>query len=894
MADNRPVKYSDPYWVNLAAGAEKRAGIPSGLLQSILLNGERTNADRVSDAGARTPFQIIPATRAGAVKKYGVDPYLNDENAAYVAALHLRDSLKANNGDIAAAAGEYHAGPNRKIWGPKTRAYIERVTAGMGDATPAAPKTTYERMQGAEQTKQGPTIADVYKRYKSGQMSEEQRKAFEADVENGRLMLPRGAMVSKPKSAAIVLPEEISRAYLTGKMTKEQKDALEEDMKAGAVQLPTPKEYLAKESIEGLRADFGPAASLPTAFFVGVKKDANGVPLDVPKTVPILGDAGKVKQPEPTFGERLVGTGEAVTSLITAVPSAIGGGIEGLQSIIESPFRGTFGTQEGVQEAEKKLIEGMQATTYQPRTQQGQQQLQTAGEVIMNTLPVMPAVTGIEGAISSAMPTVRATAGAAGQALRESPEAFALRQAQQVVSQQAGRAAQVVRELPTTIRENMPRMPFTSAPEAPTPGTMGSAGAGGVDIATLRQQRAGELPVEIPMTKGQATRAQEQIRFERETAKMGGDIGTPLLERYSEQHLKAKQNLEMFLDETGAEAMEPVIAGERISKAAKQAYAQKKAKVDAAYQQARQAGELEQPVVLTQAIDSLNKDLSGLQTTAVQDAARAYAVKIGLAEKAADGSLVAKPVPLESAFLWRQEINNAIGNDKVAIRAGARLKQALDADTATAGGALYQRANRLRAQLARDFEDRAIVANLLENKKGTLDRKVAAEDVTNKIVFGGSLEDAKHLRKVLMQSGEEGRQAWREVQGAAARYVRDEATKNVARDYAGREIINPVALDKAIRTLEQDGKLEFLFGKQGAEKYRILNDVAKDLFTDPPGSVGTSNTASVILAAMDMGITASAGMPLPVMTALRAATKHIKNKKIKARVAEALNYRAPQ
>lgn len=64
MAENNiPKRYDDPYWVNLAAQTEKKLELPEGSLRSILLYGERSNADQVSSAGAKTPFQVIPQTR---------------------------------------------------------------------------------------------------------------------------------------------------------------------------------------------------------------------------------------------------------------------------------------------------------------------------------------------------------------------------------------------------------------------------------------------------------------------------------------------------------------------------------------------------------------------------------------------------------------------------------------------------------------------------------------------------------------------------------------------------------------------------------------------------------------------------------------------------------------
>lgn len=125
-----PNSFRDPFWIDLAASTEQKLGLPGGLLVAVLTKGERSNANQVSEAGARTPFQIIPATRKAAVDKYGIDPYISAQNAAEVAGLLLKDSLKRNGDDPAAAVAEYHGGTNRGNWGPRTKAYVGRVMEG--------------------------------------------------------------------------------------------------------------------------------------------------------------------------------------------------------------------------------------------------------------------------------------------------------------------------------------------------------------------------------------------------------------------------------------------------------------------------------------------------------------------------------------------------------------------------------------------------------------------------------------------------------------------------------------------------------------------------------------------------------------------------------------------
>lgn len=96
------------------------------MLASIRTRGERSNADQVSEAGARTVYQIIPSTAAGIRQQYGIDPYATPEAAARAAALILRDSYR-RTGDWNRAVLEYHGGTNPANWGPRTRAYGQRV-----------------------------------------------------------------------------------------------------------------------------------------------------------------------------------------------------------------------------------------------------------------------------------------------------------------------------------------------------------------------------------------------------------------------------------------------------------------------------------------------------------------------------------------------------------------------------------------------------------------------------------------------------------------------------------------------------------------------------------------------------------------------------------------------
>jgi hypothetical protein len=104
----------------------------------------------------------------------------------------------------------------------------------------------------------------------------------------------------------------------------------------------------------------------------------------------------------------------------------------------------------------------------------------------------------------------------------------------------------------------------------------------------------------------------------------------------------------------------------------------------------------------------------------------------------------------------------------------------------------------------------------------------------------------------------------------------------------GNKIVSPAALDKAIVNLDRDGKLDFVFGKQGAQQLRDINDIAKDVYTSPPGAINTSNTGSVMLEAL--GEIATGRLSTGTAKALAQAKNFMKNRATRRRVGEALDF----
>lgn len=608
----------------------------------------------------------------------------------------------------------------------------------------------------------------------------------------------------------------------------------------------------------------------------------SGAPTTVAGTIPktqglpeaFQGDATPTESAPQSLGDKLVGAGETALSVATGATGGtagmIGGTIKGLAGAV---MDGKFGTQEGVRQVEQSAAEGMQALTFAPRTESGQEQIGAVGEAMMATIPVMG---------------LTAELGAAGRAASNAGRAA--RDAAAVPVQRIRAAAPAIAD---RVERILRRNPVPDAPATPTPGTRGSAGAAGTDAANQRSALANDLPVPIELTEGQATRSPDQLRFEIETSK--GDKGAPLRERYAEQNERIQKNFDAWVDQTGAEAPDLRAVGKTVTEAMVKKAKRDKAEINVAYKRAEMAGELEQPVTLSGLVDHLNEAAPDAVTAPILTVARSRAVQLGIAAETDGGGLVALPTSLKNAERMRQAIGRATDYEPTNIRQSAIIKGQIDAQTDTFGGNLYKSARRMRENYAKQYEDHAAVSSLMNRKKGTADRKVALEDVFESAILKGSRDDLSAVRRVLHTGGVDGQQAWKELQGATVNWLKDEATKNVATDQRGNRIVSAAQLDRALKRLDHDGKLDFVFGKRGAQQMRDINDLAKVVMTAPPGAgINTSNTASVLMAALaEAGVTGSMiGLPVPVISGMRLIAQHSKDKKLRARIEHSLH--APQ
>ena len=601
----------------------------------------------------------------------------------------------------------------------------------------------------------------------------------------------------------------------------------------------------------------------------------------------------------PTLGQQIVGAGETALSLGTAATGGTLGTIVGTgKGIAQQILSGEFGTPQALRAIEQSAAEGAQALTFQPRTQVGQEMTQTAGQFLAEALPpVLPIVAApgaLTRAVSSAVPITQATAQRGAVAAQQAAQA-------------AGRAvARPVQAATTAVRETLD----IETPAAPAaPGARVSGGAAATPEALRRVTTAESLPVPIPLTRGGATREAEQLAFEKE--QMKGPLGEPLRQRVEQQNFAALQNFDALAEMTDAQLVDLSATGGAVVKALSDGLASAKAKTRTAYQQARKSPEanividpatkvnfeIDDTPVQISVIDYLNSRPTGVRSADVADSIRAQMRLLDLATVDADGKLVSRPATVGRMEDFRREISGlAKFDDPTGIRDETILKKLIDLQTEPVAGDLYKKARTLRAQQATKYENRGIVANLIKNRKGMDDPKIAADQVFRKSILNASPEEITFLKRVLMTSGDDGKQAFKELQGATVRHIRDEATKGMGMDSNDRPLVSAAKLHQTGRALDTNGRLDLMLGKKNAAIVRDLNDTVRYVSTVPPGTlINSSGTAGTLMAAIaEAGATgALTGLPLPVASGLRQIGKMRQEGRTKAKINDALNALPP-
>jgi hypothetical protein len=426
-------------------------------------------------------------------------------------------------------------------------------------------------------------------------------------------------------------------------------------------------------------------------------------------------------------------------------------------------------------------------------------------------------------------------------------------------------------------------------PFAPTTTTFRGGGAEGTSLTSQRINQAEGLPVPVSLTSGAATRDAEQLAFEKE--KIFGALGGPLRKRADENNLQVLENFDRFIDQTGATATENIAdSGNAVIKALSNGYQAAKNKVNVAYKRAEASEGAQEPVDYAE----LKAFIDGQDEATKELAPVLKSVQQQIAKNDPDGTGQITVATMENI---RKLITKNAQQGTPSSVYGGEMKGIIDSLTADKGGELYNKARKLRVEQARKFENRAIVARLVSNVKNMDDPKVAADEVFKKSIMNESPEDIKFLRQTLRTLGPEGRQAWSELQGATVRDIARKATANSRLTADNQPVISAAGLDKAIKSLDENGRIDTIFNPKMARQLRDLRDVVLYINTVPPGtSINNSGTARTIAAMMgEMAVTGGATayltgstVPVPIVTGLKMMIKASKDNEIKKKIARSL------
>ena len=589
----------------------------------------------------------------------------------------------------------------------------------------------------------------------------------------------------------------------------------------------------------------------------------------------------EAQAPEPTLGQQLIGAGETALTLGTAATGGtlgtVAGGLGGLASQILS---GQFGTPQAMRAVEQAAAQGAQALTYQPRTQAGQAQTQAVGQFLGEALPPVLPVIAAPGAVMQSARTMAPSAGAVGQ--------IAIGQGQRAASAAGQAIARPVQAATTAVRSGLGMEDATIPPVAANR----SAGSA---ATPLELQRFTEAEMAgLKLSEGEVKRSPELLAFEKEKAKTP-EYQAPFLERQQENNRAALGKLNQVLDDTGAETGDYTNTGIQVVDKLMTGWNLEKAKTRSLYDKFRQSEEAATNVDATPVMDFLNSQARGVSgVTGVPDTARQNAVNLGIAQVDDSGRLIANPnVTLGQLEDFRQSvsaISAANPNDK---RLASVLKRQIDDIGDPIGGEMTKSMRAQRQRQAQKYENRAIVSRLLLEKKGMSDAQTPVEDVFNKTILSARPSDIVHIKRVLSTIPDnEGQQAWKELQGATVRHLLDKSESGIGSD--NLPVISGAKLNSALKSFDQNGKLDLVMGKEAAEQIRNLNQVLQYIQSTPPmtsiNNSGTARTVAALIAESAMQ-GAAFGIPLPIVQGAKMLRDNVKDKKIKARITKALNYK---
>jgi hypothetical protein len=409
--------------------------------------------------------------------------------------------------------------------------------------------------------------------------------------------------------------------------------------------------------------------------------------------------------------------------------------------------------------------------------------------------------------------------------------------------------------------------------------TPGSVGAAAVDTPRMRVERAASLSIPITLNRAQATRNPSDVKYGAVAAKTPY-LAEQVFERNAEQNAQVQQNMQAGIEGTGTQSqgVAPTDFGQRIKTYVQDIKDARMADIRNQYAAAEAAGELAQPVSYQPVLDFINKSTANRPTRKSQNPL------YGIIEEefAANDPSGTRSIGVRQLEDIRQLINDETDwTDKRQAALSTKTKRLIDSITENAGGDIYKQARRQRAQWSNDFENQSTVRSINQIKKGTTDQAVPTEKIFDEIFLRKSGDQVRRVFDLLDNSGPDGQQLVRDIKGRFGEHILENTTKSAQIDTKGRRYVSTAELNKLVTNLDKSGKLDLVFGPEGANQYRTLNETVAEIQTIPKDIVSTSGSGETVLGALGSAGVELAGRALADEPGLGLAT-YVGGKMVKA------------
>ena len=519
--------------------------------------------------------------------------------------------------------------------------------------------------------------------------------------------------------------------------------------------------------------------------------------------------AQPVQKEDRTMGDRLAGAGEAalttVTGALAGAPAMLAGTVEGIgKSIAE----GKFGTPQGAREAQETAMRRAGQVTYQPRTEAGQEYVETIGQVT-EALPVVPLLaaesaairSGIQGArMAAPVMTNRARAQIKNLISRERPEV-------QVFTPEGTLTPDAMRVISQSDIENQVKG-LLSPEEAERYNLFKSRG--------------------IEPTRADITRSVDDQRDLMESLKEQG----PIVDAVAEQERGIRNIIEKQADQlTGGEGAQPLtrdVLGTQLFESIGDFANKSDAAVNAAYDAARVQGRADGRVViagdLAQTVISQKKSdasLGGLVSRAEN-----ILEEQGIIRENDQGKMVItnKRLTVDEAEEIRKLLNAEYRATKVGPEGGQQrefltsLKNKIDSDVERAVGSdIFADARKEKAK----FEN--VIGRDRRDRRDTAKRELLRDIIANKIPEDQLVTRLLSADKDFLLSENGGPKGQAAFNNLKAFVLRDLFNRSLnTQTIGGEATFNPARLGKLVGDLKQKGLYNEMFD---AQEQKLISDV---------------------------------------------------------------------